>query len=338
MIYVGLCDGKVALDNIPPDRIAESLCRKGCVLWVDVIDPTEDDWRMLSEEFRFHPLAVEDARKKNQRAKMDFYPTDPDGKAGYLFFALRTWAGIEPEKESGDVVNGTRELDVFLGRNYIVTIRNGTFPAVEETRRRWQNNFSDTRVAKDRPSFLLYLLLDAVVDEFFPVVDAVDDAIEEVEIAIYGEESKPANMKDAIRLKRELLLLRQAITPLRDVLNHLLRTDDEYLLPNALRIYFQDVYDHTLRLVEQVDLHREILSGAMEATMAQTSNRLNQVMKTMTALSTILMSATVITGIYGMNFDNMPELHSRNGYFIALGVMIAVALGLAAYFRRIGWF
>lgn len=170
---------------------------------------------------------------------------------------------------------------------------------------------------RSEPSFLLYLLLDALVDDYFPAMDALDVAIDEVEMAIYESEDAP-DFKPAVAIKKRLLLLRQAVSPLRDILNELLRIDNPNLISPETRIFYQDVYDHTLRLVEQVDLHRDIMGGVMDILMSQTSNRLNQVMKTLTGISTILMSAALISGIYGMNFKNMPELNWRNGYFIFL--------------------
>jgi len=186
------------------------------------------------------------------------------------------------------------------------------------------------------PSFLLYVLLDTVVDGYFPAVDALTEAIEELEDKVY-DDSATLDVKPALALKKHALLLRQTLSPIRDLLNQFLRTDQPLVAP-VTRVYYLDVYDHALRLVEQVDLQRDILSGTLDAVMAQTSNRLNKVMKTMTGISTILMSAALIAGIYGMNFDNMPELHTRFGYFLTLGGMAVVSLGLAMFFRRIKWF
>jgi magnesium transporter len=151
------------------------------------------------------------------------------------------------------------------------------------------------------------------------------------------DDSATLDIKPALGLKKHALLLRQTLSPIRDLLNQFLRTDQPLIAP-VTRVYYLDVYDHALRLVEQVDLQRDMLSGTLEAVMAQTSNRLNKVMKTMTGISTILMSAALIAGVYGMNFDNMPELHTRYGYFLTLGGMAAVCLGLAMFFRRIKWF
>ena len=338
MISIDQCDGRVTECDLPAERIgaflkanagATALRTKKLkvdrasrpLLWVDMSAPTEEDWQALVEQFDFHPLAMEDARKQNQRPKVDVYD-------GYLFLSVRAWAGGDEQETV------TREIDVFLGPNYLVTIHNEVNGPIQETRRRLQQNPEHLR---SEPGFLLYLLLDALVDEYFPAMDALDTEIDEVEMAIYESEDVP-DFKPAVRLKKRLLLLRQAVSPFRDVLNELLRSDDPNLISPGTRVFYQDVYDHTLRLVEQIDLHRDIMGGVMDVLMSQTSNRLNQVMKTLTGISTILMSAALIAGIYGMNFKNMPELNWPTGYFLALGLMVAMATTLTLYFRKIKWF
>ena len=363
MINVGVCNGRETYRDVPPDRIdaflrppaappqARGRGAQGAppggnghepggkpgaggvrgagasVMWVDVASPTEGDWAMLTEQFPFHPLAVEDAQKQNQRAKLDAYE-------GYLFLSARAWAGST--KPTDDAEDATREIDVFLGPNYLVTVHEGGSEPINETRRRWEKS---PELMNRHPAFLLYLLLDAIVDDYFPAMDELDAEIDKVETAIYGTDPAAAtDLKPALALKKRLLLLRQAVAPLRDVLNQMLRTDDHALLPSELHVYFQDVYDHTLRLVEQIDLHRDILTGVMDAMMAQVNNRLNQVMKTLTGISTILMSVTLVASIYGMNFKHMPELETRYGYFGALSAMIVIAVVLTTYFKRIKWF
>jgi magnesium transporter len=310
------------------------------VAWVDMISPDESEWATLQHKFTFHPLAIEDAKQQNERAKLDEYD-------GYLFLSLRAWAASPVPAHKGDtphddLLDVTAEVDVFLGDNYIVTIHDEGLPVVAETRRRWSRHFhhEDRLGERNRPAYLLYLLLDAIVDGFFPVMDAIDVEIDTLETAIYDDDSgnDTDTLKSAIRLRKKLLLLRQTVTPLREVVNDILRTEDERLLPASLRPYWQDVYDHALRLVEQIDLHRDILGGVVDAYHAQSSNRLNQVMKTMTGVATILMSAALISGIYGMNFQFMPELTWRYGYFGALASMVGVAVLLTWYFKRIRWF
>ena len=327
MISIDICDDeKVECDVAPPDLKAQldDGTRPRKVAWVDIWEPTEEDWRWLIETFGFHPLAIEDAQQQNQRAKADDYES-------YFYLSVRHWTGFN--KDANSIPEITDEIDAFLGENYLVTIHKKECPPIAEMRRRWERH--PQRIPKE-PSFLLYMLLDAVVDGYFPAVDALTDAIEELEDRVY-EDGATLDIKPALALKKNALLLRQTLSPIRDLLNQFLRTDEPLIAP-ATRVYYLDVYDHALRLVEQVDLQRDILSGTLDAVMAQTSNRLNKVMKTMTGISTILMSTALIAGIYGMNFENMPELRTHYGYFFTLGAMAAVSLGLALFFRRIKWF
>ncbi|MBC8142514.1 MAG: magnesium/cobalt transporter CorA [Armatimonadetes bacterium] len=351
MITVHLCTGKRVSCDLPPDQIKSTLeshgaadptDKNGMTLWVDVSAPTPDDWATIAAQFDFHELAIEDAQAEQQRPKVDTYE-------GYLFLSVRAWAG-KPETVTSDVADVTSEIDMFLGTNYLVTIHAGDVSALDESRKRWTRN---PAYVSTKPAYLLYTILDTVVDDYFPVMDALDTAIDDIETTIYADASPDPrtgmtpmpDIKPALALKKRLLLLRQTVAPHRDVLNNLLRIDNTALMPRKLGVFYQDVYDHTLRLTEQIDLHRDILGGVMDSMMAQssnriaeTSNRLNQVMKTIAAISTILMSAALVTGVYGMNFDFMPELHWTYGYPFALGMMVLIATGLAVYFRRIQWF
>jgi len=319
-----VCQGKKIQCDANPSQIKEMLSAEDQTLWVDVEQPTDEDFKLLVEQFGFHPLAMEDARHQNQRAKADQYD-------GYLFLSLRTWGGLKGE--AGNAPEATDEIDVFLGKNYLVTIHQEKCNSIAETRRRWREH---PDLISRKPAYLLYELLDTLVDAFFPAIDDIDTEIDDLETAIYAS-TTDIDVAPALRMKKKLLILRQSIAPMRDLLNELVRAD-QALIPAETRLYFQDVYDHALRQVEQVDLHRDILSGVLDAMVAQTSNRLNQVMKTMTGVSTVLMSASLITGVYGMNFEHMPELKARYGYYGALAAMGIVAAILTWFFKRIKWF
>ncbi|MCC6730925.1 MAG: magnesium/cobalt transporter CorA [Chthonomonadales bacterium] len=322
MIRVDVARAKQLSRDVDHGSIGEHLRDPKAALWVEVSDPTDTDWRTLREQFPFHPLSIEDASRQEQRPKVDEYP-------GYLFLTVRAWRkGAEPTAGAREA---TAEIDVFLGANYLVTVHYGEVEPITQIRARWRQH---PDLVPCSASYLLYVLLDTVVDAFFPALDELDEAIDGVESAAYS--GGDVAMGEAMLLKRRLLVLRQAVAPTRDMLNQLLRVDMP-IIDNGVRLYLQDVYDHALRLVEQVDLHREILSGALDAMVAQVSNRLNQVMKTLTSLSTIMMSVGLVAGIYGMNFRHMPELELQWGYFFALGAMALVAAALVLYFRRIRW-
>ena len=300
----------------------------GKCLWIDIPKPTDSDWERLAQHFQFHPLALEDARTASQRAKVDGYE-------GYYYLCLHAWSGETPGRHQQAPIC---EIDVFIGPDYLVTIHDGRCPSIAEARRRWQKRPDPQPEGRDTPAYLLYLLIDSIVDDAFPLVDRLDEMIDDMETKIYSDNEFSSDIKPALKLKKNLLLTRQTIAGMRDVMTSIMRSNNAMLVPTELYIFYQDVYDHVIRLVEQVDLHRDLLSGAMDAMVAQTSNRLNKVMKTMTAIATILMSIAIIPGIYGMNFENMPELKTHNGYFICLGVMTTLGVSLATYFRKIGWF
>ncbi|MBC8102275.1 MAG: magnesium/cobalt transporter CorA [Cytophagales bacterium] len=324
------------------DSIGEWLDDPQALFWIDMTDPTDTEWDTIAARFKFHPLALEDARQRNQRPKLDAYD-------GYLYLALRAWIGEQsPSDDRGDA---TQEVDVFFAPRYLITIHEGGCDPLKEVRRRWDAlptlPSPPGQGAPQRTSaLLLHTLLDTIVDAMFPVMDQIDEAIDTLETQVYtvsvaataaASSREPLELAPALRFKKKLLLLRQTVAPLRDILNELLRTG-EPLVPGETTAYFQDVYDHTLRLLEQIDLHRDIVGGVMDAVMAQTNNRLNQVVKTLTVFSTMLMSASLVAGIYGMNFKYMPELEWRYGYFGALALMLGIIAALALYFKRIGWF
>ncbi|MCX6359690.1 MAG: magnesium/cobalt transporter CorA [Armatimonadetes bacterium] len=289
-------------------------------VWIDIRDPERADVDELGRAFAFHPLALEDVLKQRQRPKVDVY-------GDHLLVSVRYW-------EVADRVDGlretTREIDVFLRADCIVTLSHDGCAPLRELADRVRNRRT---VARLTPGVLLYELLDAVMDGYFPVLDDLDNRIDAVEDAVF-DDSVPFDPKPALHLKKELLVLRQAVSPLRDVLNELLRGRTD-LVPEPVHVFLQDVYDHALRLTEQIDLHRDILAGALDAAVAMAGNRMNQVMKTLTVVSTVLMSASLVAGIYGMNFQHMPELAQPYGYPAALSAMAVIALCLLVVFRRL---
>lgn len=289
-------------------------------VWIDIRDPEQGDLDALDRAFAFHTLALEDARNQNQRPKVDIY-------GDHLFVAVRYW---EPGDRADGLHETTREIDIFLRADCIVTLAHDGCAPITELAERIR---ARRTVARLTPSILLYELLDAVMDGYFPVLDDLNEQIDAVEDAVF-DGSVPFDPKPAMLLKRELLVLRQAVSPLRDVLNEILRGRND-LVPEPVHVFLQDVYDHALRLTEQIDLHRDILTGALDAAVAQAGNRMNEVMKVLTVASTVLMTASLIAGIYGMNFQHMPELASPYGYPAALAAMAVIAAALLALFRRL---
>lgn len=307
--------------TIPPEEISNVIADPESLLWIDLQDPTPHDFELIAEEFAFHPLAIEDARKQHQRPKLDQYDT----------FIFIVFYAVHPD--GGDVAFSTQEIPLFVGPNYLVTVHTGDCPEISATATRWKENVLQIR--SRRVAVLLYSLLDTIVDNYFPVLDIVSERAEATEESIFDHGGSKA-LEEIFQLRKTLLALRRVLAPERDLMNILTRRDIELLGPDTA-VYFQDVYDHVLRVTDAIDTYRDLLGGALDAHLSVISNNLNQIMRTLTSWSIILMTLAFMAGVYGMNFDNMPELHWQYGYFVTIAGMACVSLGLFALFKRIDW-
>ncbi|MEO8638554.1 MAG: magnesium/cobalt transporter CorA [Chloroflexota bacterium] len=293
------------------------------VIWLDIASPTAADLDLLRDEFSVHPLALEDLRKRRQRPKLDTYAEQQ---------TIVTYEVLEPSHPDQHFELG--ELHLFAGPGYVVSVRWHGSPAIEEVDRRFRDR--PDAVART-PGSLVYAILDAAVDGFFPLLDRLTDKIEDLEERILAGERSNDTLRVILDLKRKLLELRRNLSPQRDVANALLRRDLP-LVDDASAPYFQDLYDHTIRVLDQLDLQRDLLASALEANLSVTSNNLNAIMKRLTAFTVILMVPTLIAGVYGMNFHFMPELSWQLGYPLALGLMLLAMGGAALFFRARDWF
>lgn len=304
----------------PRTELLSDYCAKpDNIVWVNVAAPTDADFELLEHEFRFHHLAIEDCRHGHQRPKIEEHH-------GYYYIVLYE-AGTDSD---GNLV--LRELNLFLGRNYLVTLHTQPLQSIATVERIWR---SRTDQADFGHGMLTYLLTDTIVDDYMPILDAMSDRLDDLQESIFEEFHQDA-LREIFRIKKQLLLLRRAVVPLRDVFNVLMR-HEQPLFPRETLIYFQDVYDHLIRIADTIDTLREIVTSTMDAFLTVSGNRMNFVMKRLTSISAILMSVTLVAGIYGMNFAVMPELGWRYGYVGALGVMLGLAVALYIYFRRINW-
>jgi magnesium transporter len=317
-----------------PTEISDLLASPGHYLWLDLTAPSRDELRLIAEEFSLHPLAVEDAAEHSQRPKIEQY----DGFYLMVIFAITRDAGPEADDFAGTRVR-LHEIDLFIGERYLITVHQEPFPLFEALADRWRQN---RRVLDEGIGVLVYTLLDAVVDAYFPILDGIVDRIEALEEALFaGSEprrgaTETVDVRELFRVKKDLLQMRRVVAPERDSLLVLTR-QEAHLFDRRIALYFQDVYDHVLRLTDTIDTYQDLLTNALDSYLAIVSNNLNQVMKTLTALTVILMVPTLIAGIYGMNFEQMPELRWTYGYPLALGMMGLTAAGLFLYFRRKGW-
>ncbi len=288
-------------------------------VWVDVIDPTQEEIARIGKQFGFHPLALEDVERGGQRPKIDQY----DSYQFIVFYGLSTEADR----------CRSHEVDIFLGKHSMVTFHDSHLTVITETAERWRANVAT--MGNRGVGFLLYSLLDSLVDGYFPVLDDIAERADTLEEAIILQ-GQPSLQAEILQLRRELLLIRRVAGPERDVMNVLVRRDPPLFGRKELA-YFQDVYDHLLRITDSVDIYRDMLSSVLDANLSMVSYTLNIVVKRLTSSSIILMSMSLVAGIYGMNFTFMPELDWRLGYPFALGLMAVIALIEYRLFKRIGW-
>ncbi len=312
-------DGRF-VSKVDPSDISEILKQQGRFVWLDLQAPQERDIALLRDEFNFHPLAIEDATRTHQRPKLDSY----DAYYFIVFYCL-SYDGAQQRLAA-------QQVSLFIGANYIVSVHEGPIDAIDTTIRRWQRSEED--FGRDAGA-LLYALLDAIVDDYFPVIDQLAERVEVIEEQIF-ERFRDTALQEVFNLKRDLLNVRRIVAPERDVLNVLIRREVPIFQRNTI-LYLQDVYDHIVRITDSIDTYRDLLSSALDAFLSVQSNRLNQIVKVLTIASIILMSNALIAGIYGMNFEFMPELHWPYGYPFALGLMAVVSLALIVFFRWRKW-
>ena len=309
-----------ALNEVPIRDVSELREDTSLVIWVDVNDPTGRDFLDLAEEFEFHPMSIQDCRSGHQRPKVEEYP-------GYYLIVLYEAELVGPNDRLE-----LRELSLFLGANFLVTVHSRPIRAIGNAKRQWLTWVDRAEYGAGLPA---YLLFDAIVDDYMPLLDLLTERTDELVDEIFADFQTEV-MREIFLIKRQLLYLRRGILPLRDVFNLLLRREQP-LFAREIHVYFQDVFHNLLRVGDMVDTLRDLLASAMEAYMSVSGNRMNTVMKRLTSIATILMSTTLIAGIYGMNFERMPELTWRYGYVYALLSMIAVGLAIYFYLRRIRW-
>ena len=304
------------------EHLPELLKNEKAVIWVDMSEPTSEDEDVLLNVFRFHPLTVEDCRENRHYPKIEEFP-------GYLYLIVH---GVRADTSS-DRFN-TIELDGFLGPNYVITYHHDEFRSINAVKQLLRTS---PVVCRRGASFLLHQILDRIVDYYAPVLDDFDNRIDELEAKIFaGRSSNNEMLSDIMNIKRSVLRLRRISVKQLDVLLRISRGEFA-LISESLLPFYRDIYDHLVRVTDLAESYRDLISGLLDAHLSVVSNRLNEVMKVLTIFSAIMMPLTFIVGVYGMNFEHMPELKSRYGYFVVWGLMITVALGMLMFFRKRGW-
>jgi magnesium transporter len=310
--------GTLAEDGFDPARVSDHLDEPDSLVWLDLEDPSDEELSLIEEEFSLHPLAVEDARHRGQRPKVEVYDK-------YFFLVMHAVS-----LEDGELRD--QEVHAFVGPRYLVTLRYAPAFDLKPVLRRWERQ---QELTKEGGGFLLYALLDEVVDGYFDVVERFEDDSESVEEGVFADETRPDIQERIFRLKKQVIEFRRLVMPLREVLD--LLQGEPRVVTAPLAAYYRDVADHIIRVLEFIDNVRELLTTALEAYLSQVSNRLNMVMKQLTSWAAIILVPTLIAGIYGMNFRHMPELKWLLGYPFALGVMAVSAFTLFTVFKRRGW-
>jgi magnesium transporter len=305
--------------DLPLDEASEAGRRDGAFVWIGLHEPSAAEFDAVRREFALHELAVEDAVKAHQRPKLELYGDS-------LFVVLKT-VRFRVEDETLEL----GEIQAFVGESFLITVRHGE-TQLHDVRLKTEKR---PQVLKHGPAAALHAVVDRVVDDYGPVVRALDAAIRDVEAQVFSA-SRASPAERVYQLKRDVLELQDAAVPLEPALDALARGEVE-LVPEPMQAYFRDVHDHITRVIDRLESFSDLLTSVLTANMTQASLRLGEDVRKISAWAAIIAVPTMIAGIYGMNFEHMPELESRFGYPIVLAVIAAACFGLYRYFRRVGW-
>ncbi|MGH8990805.1 MAG: magnesium/cobalt transporter CorA [Acidimicrobiia bacterium] len=314
-------DGQREGGQLALDEMALACRAKGSFVWIGLFEPTEEEFGTVRREFDLHELAVEDAINAHQRPKLEVYDNT-------LFVVLKTARYDEPSEtvELGEIL-------IFVGEGFIVHVRHGAASALAGVRARIE---SRPDLLCCGPSAVLHAIVDKVVDDYEPVMEGLENDIREVELAVFSEDADENPVERIYFLKREVLEIHRAVVPLSGALN-LLAHGHLPCIHEETHEYFRDVHDHLLRVVELDATYRDLLTSVLEANLTRVSVRQNEDMRKISAWVAIAAVPTMLAGVYGMNFEHMPELHSTFGYPAVVTVMLAVCVALYRAFRRSGW-
>ena len=309
----------VRLTDLTVEEISDYLKRPECFVWVALRDATPEELDKMKEEFSLHELAVEDARHGHQRPKLEEY-----GESVFVVMHLL-------EFNNGESNLG--ELNVFVGPNYLLSVRNRSQQHFVEVRERCER---ERHLLKEGSGFVLYALMDAVVDRYFPIIDQLESELEEIEEQIFNKGAARSNIEQLYSLKRKIMVLKHVVAPLMEVAGKLASSRGLVVCPN-IRDYFRDVYDHLLRIDAAVDTVRDTIGTAIQVNLSIGAIESNEVSKRLAAWAGIFAVATALAGIWGMNFEHMPELKWEYGYPLAMLTIFLACLVLYIRLKRIGW-
>lgn len=308
-------------ENTPPEECA-ALCDSSDVVWINVegIHDTETIEK-IGELFKLHPLTTEDIVNTMQRPKFEDFNT-------YLFIVLKML-----NYSTINTVMKPEQVSVILGKNFVITFQERPGDVFDSVRERIRE--SRGRIRKTGADYLAYALIDAVVDSYFLILETIGDQIEQVEDGVILNQ-EPDTISKIHKFKRAMLFMRRTVWPLREEVSLLGKSGSD-LVSEPTALFFRNLYDHTIQVIDTVETYRDLISGMHDTYLSSVNNRMNEVMKILTILATIFIPLTFITGLYGMNFRYMPELFWKWGYFAALGLMLVIAAAMLVNFRRKKW-
>jgi magnesium transporter len=305
--------------DISVDEIHHYVDRADCFVWVAVYEPDADALAQMQREFNLHPLAIEDAQKGHQRAKFEEY-----GES--LFTVAHMIEEVDGELRVG-------EVDIFAGRNYILSVRSRSEKGFQEVRARSER---EPQMLRNGSGYVLYALLDAVVDRYFPIVDALERELEQIEERIFADTSPRANIEALYAIKQKLMTVKHAVAPLLDAMSNLTGTRVPVICV-GLQEYFRDISDHLQRLNQLIETARDTVATAISVNLSMITLQESETMKRLAAYAALVAVPTLIAGIYGMNFEHMPELQWKYGYVVTLGFMVAIDAVLFYRLRKAKW-
>jgi magnesium transporter len=311
-------DGK-KLADVPVEDISDYLNRPDCFIWVALKDPEPVELEQMQVEFGLHELAVEDAHHGHQRPKIEEYGDS-------LFAVVHTIELLD-----GNLVVG--ELDIFVEKDYVLSVRSGSEHGFQSVRQRCEH---EPHLLKQGSAFVFYALMDAVVDRYFPVLDELELELETIEEMIFTTGSKRANIERLYALKRKITTLKHAVTPLMESVTKLYGGRVPRLCVNTQE-YFRDVYDHLYRLNTSIDAIRDTIITAIQVNLSMVTIEQTDVNKRLAAWAAIFAVATAFFGLWGMNFEHMPELKWKYGYPVSIGIVAAICVYLYRRFKKSGW-
>jgi magnesium transporter len=316
---------KALRTDVPPAEFTALIKNPAALLWVDFTGEAPEAGRPILEAFGFHPLAIDDALEETHAPKLDDWDD-------YLYLVLNYMSLKKP----GGWETEIDELDVFLGRNYIITYHDLPIEFLDEV---WNSCLRDPRHTQEGADHVLYLIADNQVTHYMPVVERVDEALDEIEDQVFGQPSR-ATLERFFALKRLLLTMRRITLPQRDVLNKLARDDYKVIDPRD-RIFFRDIYDHLVRIHDLNESLRDLAGSVLDTYLSVVNNRMNEVMKTLTIITTLFMPITFITGFFGMNFfEPVAKLvgwTNVDAFRVTLGILVLLPIGMYIWMRRRTW-